>query len=124
MQYRTEIKKTKGLGTAKGGFGHWWMQRLSAVLMLPLGLWFVISLMTMPSLAPDAAIQWLQNPIPALLMMLWTITVVYHATLGLQVIIEDYVHNKKTALTLLVLLKFTMLILLAMVVFSLFKIVL
>ena len=124
MQYRTEIKRTKGLGTAKHGFGHWWMQRLSAVLMLPLGLWFVISLMTMPSLAPDDVIQWLQHPIPALLMMLWTITVVYHAALGLQVIIEDYVHNKKTSLTLLVLLKFAMLVLLAMVVFSLFKIVL
>jgi len=124
MQYRTEIKRVKGLGTAKHGFGHWWMQRLSAVLMLPLGLWFVISLMSMPNLSPDAVIQWLQNPIPALLMMLWTVTVVYHATLGLQVIIEDYVHNKKTRLTLLVLLKFAMIIMISMVVFSLLKIVL
>ncbi len=124
MQYRTEIKRVKGLGTAKHGFGHWWMQRLTAVLMLPLGLWFVFSLMSLPSLAPDAVIQWLQNSVPALLMMLWVVTVVYHATLGLQVIIEDYVHDKKTALTLLILLKFAMVIMIAMVVFSLFKLVL
>ncbi len=123
MQYRTETKRVKGLGTAKHGFGHWWMQRLSAVLMVPLGIWFVVSLMTMESLAPDALMQWLHNPIPALLMALWTITVVYHASLGLQVIIEDYVHGKAMALTLLTLVKFAMFAMVVATFFSLFKLV-
>jgi succinate dehydrogenase / fumarate reductase membrane anchor subunit len=123
MQYRTETKRVKGLGTAKHGFGHWWMQRLSAVLMIPLGIWFVVSLMTMESLSPDALMQWLHNPIPALLMALWTITVVYHASLGLQVIIEDYVHGKAMALTLLTLIKFAMFAMVVATFFSLFKLV-
>jgi len=123
MQYRTETKRVKGLGTAKHGFGHWWMQRLSAVLMIPLGVWFVVSLMTMESLSPDALMQWLHNPIPAILMALWTITVVYHASLGLQVIIEDYVHGKAMALTLLTLIKFAMFAMVVATFFSLFKLV-
>ena len=123
MQFRTETKRVKGLGTAKHGFSHWWMQRLSAVLMIPLGVWFVVSLMTMESLSPDALMQWLHNPVPALLMALWTITVVYHASLGLQVIIEDYVHGKAMALTLLTLIKFAMFAMVVATFFSLFKLV-
>ena len=123
MQFRTETKRVKGLGTAKHGFSHWWMQRLSAVLMIPLGIWFVVSLMTMESLSPDALMQWLHNPIPAVLMALWVITVVYHATLGLQVIIEDYVHGKAMALTLLTLIKFAMFAMIVATFFSLFKLV-
>jgi succinate dehydrogenase / fumarate reductase membrane anchor subunit len=123
MQYRSDTKRVKGLGTAKHGFGHWWMQRLSAVLMIPLGLWFAYSLMSMETLAPDAVMSWLFNPVPALLMALWTLTVVYHATLGLQVIIEDYVHDKRVTLILLVLLKFAMIIMMLASIFSLFKLV-
>lgn len=121
MQYRSDIKRVKGLGTAKHGFSHWWMQRLSAVLMIPLGLWFFYSLMTMETISADAAIMWLQDPFQALLMALWTITVVYHATLGLQVIIEDYVHGKAMALTLLTLIKFAMFAMMVATFFSLFK---
>lgn len=123
MQYRSDTKRVKGLGTAKHGFSHWWMQRLSAVLMVPLGIWFVISLMTMESANPDALMLWLHNPVPALLMALWAITVVYHATLGLQVIIEDYVHGKALALILLTLIKFAMLAMIVATCFSLFKLV-
>ncbi|MFK8011323.1 MAG: succinate dehydrogenase, hydrophobic membrane anchor protein [Marinicellaceae bacterium] len=123
MQYRSDTKKVKGLGTAKHGFSHWWMQRLTAVFMIPLGLWFVYSLMSMETITVDALIMWLGNPIPALLMTLWTITVVYHASLGLQVIIEDYINNKKLALTMLVLVKFAMVIMLVVTFFSLFKLV-
>ena len=123
MQYRTEIKRVKGLGTAKHGFSHWWMQRLSAVLMVPLGIWFVVSLMTMETLSPDALMQWLHNPVPAILMALWTITVVYHAALGLQVIVEDYVSAKAVALTLLTLIKFAMFAMVVATFFSLLKLV-
>jgi succinate dehydrogenase / fumarate reductase membrane anchor subunit len=123
MQFRTETKRVKGLGTAKHGFSHWWMQRLSAVLMIPLGIWFMVSLMMLDNLSPDVLIQWLHNPIPAVLMALWVITVVYHATLGLQVIIEDYVHGKAMALTLLTLIKFAMFAMIVATFFSLFKLV-
>ena len=94
MQYRSDTKKVKGLGTSKHGFQHWWMQRLSAVLMIPLGLWFFYSLTGFENLSPDTLIMWLHQPVQALLMSLWVITVVYHAALGLQVVVEDYVSTK------------------------------
>ena len=123
MQYRSEIKKVKGLGTAKHGFSHWWMQRLSAVLMIPLGLWFFYSLMSMETVSADTVIMWLQQPVQAILMALWVITVVYHGALGMQVIIEDYVHGKAMALTLLVLIKFAMFAMIVATLFSLIKLV-
>ena len=123
VQYRTEIKRVKGLGTAKHGFSHWWMQRLSAVLMVPLGIWFVVSLFNLDNLHPDTLILWLYNPIQAVLMALWMITVVYHAALGLQVIIEDYVHDKRVAMVLLVLIKFAMFAMIVISFFSLTKLI-
>lgn len=123
MQYRSDIKRVKGLGTAKHGFGHWWMQRITAVLMVPLGIWFIYSLMSMDNITADTLMMWLRNPVSAVLMALWTITVVYHGALGLQVVIEDYVHGKKLALTLLILLKIAMVVMLVMTFFSLFKLV-
>jgi succinate dehydrogenase / fumarate reductase membrane anchor subunit len=121
MQYRSDTKKVKGLGTSKHGFQHWWMQRLSAVLMIPLGLWFFYSLTQFSKLSPDTLIMWLHHPTQAFLMSLWVITVVYHGALGLQVIVEDYVHTKRTALTLLVLIKFAMFALIVATLFALFK---
>lgn len=121
MQYRSNTKKVKRLGASKHGFQHWWMQRLSAVLMIPLGLWFFYSLTRFDNLAPDTLIMWLHQPVQALLMSLWVITVVYHAALGLQVIVEDYVSTKSTALTLLVLIKFAMLTSIVATLFALFK---
>jgi len=123
MQYRSDIKSVKGLGTAKHGFSHWWMQRLSAVLMIPLGLWFFYSLMSIETISADSVIMWLQQPIQAILMAIWTITVVYHGALGMQVIIEDYVHGKAMALTLLVLIKFAMFAMIVATFFSLLRLV-
>jgi succinate dehydrogenase / fumarate reductase membrane anchor subunit len=123
MQYRSDIKRVKGLGTAKHGFSHWWMQRLSAVLMIPLGLWFFYSLMSIETVSADSVIMWLQQPVQAILMALWVITVVYHGALGMQVIIEDYVHGKAMALTLLVLIKFAMFAMIVATFFSLLKLV-
>lgn len=123
MQFRSDTKKAKGLGTAKHGFGHWWMQRLSAVLLIPLGIWFAYSMISMDSLAPDTLILWLHNPVPAILMALFSMSVVYHGALGLQVIIEDYVSNKKSAMAMLILLKFAMLIMVVTILFSLFKLI-
>ena len=123
MEYRSDVKRVKGLGTAKHGFGHWWVQRLTSVLMVPLSVWFIYSLMTMENLSPDTLILWLHNPIQSILMALWVVTVIYHAALGLQVIIEDYVHGKNMALTLLILLKFAMVIMVVVSLFSLFKLV-
>jgi len=86
--------RARGLGSAKSGVNHWMMQRITAVGNLILGLWLIYSLVTMASFTYTDAVLWISAPINAVFMMLFIITTFYHAVLGSQVVIEDYVHNE------------------------------
>lgn len=123
MQYRSDTKKVKGLGTAKHGFQHWWLQKITSVFLLPLSLWFFYSLTRLDSLSPDNVIMWLSQPISALLMALFVTTSIYHGAIGLQVVVEDYVHGKTAQLFLQFLLKFAMFAMLMASLFALIKLV-
>jgi succinate dehydrogenase / fumarate reductase membrane anchor subunit len=91
-----------GLGTAGGAGEHWWTQRLTAVALVPLGLWFASSLALLPDFAYATVVQWAQRPVTSILLLLTVLTVGYHSYLGLQVVIEDYVHGKgRTVLALI-----------------------
>ena len=79
----------------KSGVSHWWWQRLSAVLLAPLGLWFVISLLTLKVLDHAAVSSWLSAPLNALGVALLVLTLSLHSQLGVQVVIEDYVHDER-----------------------------
>jgi succinate dehydrogenase / fumarate reductase, membrane anchor subunit len=94
MAIRTPIAKVRGLGSSREGTGHWMLQRLTAVSNLVLVLWLVFSLATLPGASYEVVRAWLGQPLPAILMILLVISVFYHARLGLQVIIEDYVHHE------------------------------
>lgn len=94
MAYRTPIAKARGLGAARAGVGHWKMQRLTAVSNLVLVLWFVFSAMALTGSDYDQVRAWLASPVSATLMVLLIISSFYHARLGLQVVIEDYVHHE------------------------------
>lgn len=89
---RTPLGKARGLGSAKDGFGHWWMQRVSAVALLPLSLFWLCSLKDIAN--PDLMhfLQWIGRPEISIAGILFVITSFYHAALGMQVVIEDYVH--------------------------------
>ncbi len=89
----TQIGRVRGLGSAKEGAHHWWMQRVTAFGNLLLVLWFVISLLRLPSLDYLVVVSWLSAPIPAVLLTLLVVNVCYHFRLGMQVVIEDYVHG-------------------------------
>jgi len=92
---KTPVAKARGLGSAKSGLDHWIAQRLTAVGNLVLGLWLLYSLITKPELAfYTGAIEWLSQPLNAVAMILFIISSFYHAVLGSQVIIEDYIHNE------------------------------
>jgi succinate dehydrogenase / fumarate reductase membrane anchor subunit len=80
-----------GLGAAKSGVEHWWLQRLTAAALLALGLWFAISLLGLPLGSYSAVTGWLHQPITAVLMILTVLCAVYHSYLGVQVVVEDYV---------------------------------
>ena len=88
---RSPLGRAIGLGSAKEGVEHWWAQRVSAVALVVLGLWFAASLIAHAGADRSAVIAWLQSPVPAVLAILLLIALFYHAALGLQVVIEDYV---------------------------------
>jgi succinate dehydrogenase / fumarate reductase membrane anchor subunit len=94
MAYRTPIAKVRGLGAARAGVGHWKMQRLTAISNLVLVLWFVFSAMALSGSGYEQVRAWLASPVSATLMVLLIISTFYHARLGLQVVIEDYVHHE------------------------------
>jgi succinate dehydrogenase / fumarate reductase, membrane anchor subunit len=91
---KSDLAKVQGLGSAKHGVGHWKIQRLSAVGMIPLILWFIPSLMLTIISGYNEAILWIQNPFNATGLILLLGTIFFHASLGLQVVIEDYVHSE------------------------------
>ena len=91
---RTPLGRAIGLGSAKEGVEHWWRQRTTALLLVPLTLWFVIAVIGLIGADRAALIAWMHNPISAMLMVLLLVATFYHAALGLQVVIEDYVHGE------------------------------
>jgi len=104
MTMRTAIGRARGLGSAKTGVEHWWVQRLTAVALVPLTLWFVASLVSMAGADWETAYIWVGSPSGAVPMILLLIAGLWHAKLGLQVVIEDYVHAEGAKMVLLVLL--------------------
>ncbi len=93
MSLRTPLGRALGLGSAKAGFGHWWSQRMSAAALVPLGLWFVLSIAGLPSTDYWAVAAWVGEPLHAILLILLLVSLLYHSSLGVQVIIEDYVRG-------------------------------
>ena len=103
MSLRTDLGRARGLGSAKGGTSHWWAQRVTAVGLIPLSLWFIYSAITLVGIDQAGFKIWLNAPGNILLMALFVIALFYHMQLGLQVVIEDYVHNERNKIISLVL---------------------
>jgi len=109
MSQRTPLGRVLGLGSAKEGVSHWWTQRTSAVALIPLSLWFAISLVTLAtraSLDYAAVTAWIGAPTHAVLLLLLLATSCYHSVLGVQVVIEDYVEPEWVKIASLLLSKF------------------
>ncbi len=91
---RSPLGKAKGIGSAKDGTHHWLQQRLTAVALIPLFLWFMISIVSITGAENVDVAAWLANPIQAILCILFIIMMFWHGSLGVQVVIEDYVSNE------------------------------
>jgi succinate dehydrogenase / fumarate reductase membrane anchor subunit len=91
MSLQSPMGRVLGMGSAKDGTAHWWAQRVSAVALVPLTLWFVFSLMTLPAFDYDTVRTWLSVPISGFLALLLVAVLAYHSYLGTIVIVEDYV---------------------------------
>src|SRR5215470_18113820 len=99
---RSPVGRAIGLGSAKEGVEHWWLQRITAVALVPLTLWFVIAIVRLSGADVDTVRDWAGRPLPAILLALLLIATFWHASLGLQVVIEDYVHADLAKLGLVI----------------------
>lgn len=124
MSFRSPLGKVRGLGSAKNGTHHWWMQKITAVALIPLTIWFVASIVQMTQSDYEVVITWMNSPIVAILMTLFIITSIYHLKLGLQVIIEDYFHTEGTKMALQIFVTFGCFALGITALFSILKIAL
>lgn len=106
MSLRAPLGRVLGLGTARDGTDHWWGQRVSGIALVLLGLWFVAALVVMPSFEHGSVVEFIGRPLNSVLLSLLCLTAAYHSWLGVQVVIEDYVHAHGSKIVSLILSRF------------------
>lgn len=124
MSLRSPLGRARGLGSAKDGTHHFWVQRVSAVALIPLALWFVFSLANLPDASFEQVRWWIAYPAVAVTLVLFIATALYHSMLGVQVVIEDYVGGEGAKLVALLLSKFFHFAVAAASIFAVLKIAL
>jgi succinate dehydrogenase / fumarate reductase membrane anchor subunit len=124
MSFANPLRQVLGAGPARSGVHHWWVQRLTALALVPLSIWFVVSLLCLRSLDHVTVVAWLGQPWTALLLVLFVLTAAWHSRLGVQVIVEDYVHGAGAKTLLLVLSAFVHVLAAAAAVFAVLKVAL
>ena len=100
MSLRSPLGKVLGTGSAKEGVQHWWLQRLTSIALVPLTIWFVVSLLSLPSFEHVTVVSWMAQSSTALLLILFILVATWHSQLGVRVVVEDYVHGGSKTLTL------------------------
>ena len=122
MIRRSPLGRVRGLGSAKQGTEHFWAQRVTAIALVPLALWFVASLAAYTGADHATAKAWLAEPFSAVVMVLLVVTGFHHAQLGLQVVIEDYVSTEWVKVFSIIVVKLGALALGVAAIFSVLKI--
>ncbi|MEE4331267.1 MAG: succinate dehydrogenase, hydrophobic membrane anchor protein [Wenzhouxiangella sp.] len=121
MNLRNPLANAHNHGAAGDGVGHWWAQRFSAILLVFLTTWVVYALVSLIGASHAAAADWLARPFNAAMGVLFVVTSIYHGKLGLQVIIEDYIHNRATEVVLQLAVKIASIIGALLAVFAILK---
>ena len=106
MSLRSPLGRVLGLGSARGGSSHWYAQRITAVALVLLALWLVVSLASLADASYEQVTGWLRWPLNSALALLLVVVAAWHAVLGLQVVVEDYVADKGKRLLVLIAIKF------------------
>jgi len=102
---RSPLGRVRGLGSAKSGTAHWWAQRLTALALVPLAVWFVISLLALLGQPHEVVVHWIGRPLHAVLLLALVVALFHHLQLGLQVVIEDYIHGEAVRLAVLLVMR-------------------
>tara|TARA_R110002167_G_scaffold26541_1_gene91421 strand:- start:1051 stop:1431 length:381 start_codon:yes stop_codon:yes gene_type:complete len=121
MEMRSQLGRVRGLGSNKEGAHHFWVQRVSGVALIPLALWFVFAVTSVIGADLATFKAWVGTHYNPLLLVLLIGCMFYHAQLGLQVIIEDYVHGEAVKLTSLIVMKFAAVLLAGSAVFAVIR---
>lgn len=124
MSIRTPLGKVRGLGSAKQGTHHFWVQRLSAVALVPLLIWVLASAVAYAGASYEDVRSYLGHPVSAVLFILFLGTAFHHMKLGLQIVIEDYIHAEGSKIALLILVNLFTYTFAALAIFSVLKIAL
>ncbi len=124
MSLKTPLGRVRGLGSAKSGVGHFWLQRATAAALVPLTVWFLASIVAYAGADYDAVVSYMKEPLVAVLFLLLVGAACWHMRLGLQVVIEDYIHREGTKIALVLLTNFFAIGLFAVAAVSLLEIVL
>ena len=119
---RSELGRARGMGAAKSGVGHWWGQRVSALALAPLTLWFIYSVLSLGSASHEAVLAGASGPLTLVLLLTLAGMTFYHMQLGLQTVIEDYVHDEGKRLLALLLVKGAAILLAVTAIVSILKI--
>ena len=124
MSLRSPLGRVLGTGAARSGVHHWWVQRLTSVALVPLSIWFVVSLLALPALDHATVSAWMGESSTALLLSLFVLLATWHSQLGVRVVIEDYVHTAGLKTVTLVSVTFTHVLLGAAGVFAVLRVTL
>lgn len=119
---RTPLSKVKGLGSAKGGTDHFLMQRITALALIPLVIWFCMSLAFLPNANYASIMSWLSSPLNAVLLIVTLLAGFYHAALGMQIIFEDYISSHSTLIIAIIITNLLLFFFAALGIFSVLKI--
>jgi succinate dehydrogenase / fumarate reductase membrane anchor subunit len=122
VSLRSPLGRVRGLGSAGNGVHHWWVQRLTSIALVPLAVWLLVSLLTLPTLDFVTLVSWIAGTWTATLLALFVLIASWHSSLGIQVILEDYVHEDGLKTLSLVLSGFIHVVLAAAGVFAILRI--
>jgi succinate dehydrogenase membrane anchor subunit len=124
MSLRSPLGRVLGSGSAKEGVRHWWVQRLTSVALVPLAIWFVVSLLSLPFLNYPTVVAWMRESSTALALVLLILVATWHSQLGMRVIVEDYVQAYGPKTVTLIALTFAHVLIAAAGVFAVLKVAL
>ncbi|MDH5488872.1 MAG: succinate dehydrogenase, hydrophobic membrane anchor protein [Rhodospirillaceae bacterium] len=121
-QLRSNLSRVRGLGSTREGVHHWWAQRMSAVALIPLSMWFVYSLITLTGADYQSFHAWASEFGNSVFLVLFIVTLFHHAQLGVTVVIEDYVHSEAIKMAMVLVVKYGTMLFAASSVFAVLKI--
>jgi succinate dehydrogenase / fumarate reductase, membrane anchor subunit len=105
VSLETPLHKVEGLGSAHSGVTHFWRQRVTAAALVPLSIWFAVSVLGLVGAHEAPTLAFLSQPLNAILMAAFTVIMLYHLALGLQVVIDDYIHVNWQKVSLMLLMR-------------------